>query len=105
MPEIDQHELSGTVPRPPRGRAQRHLKHAVAACDQRLDARRMATPGTDAPAVDAALVGTDPASVPSLLEALADPGPLAYHGDARNRFAAFTVSAINALVTPGREAS
>lgn len=47
-------------------------------------------PGTDAPAVDAALVGTDPASVPSLLEALADPGPLAYHGDARNRFAAFT---------------
>jgi DNA helicase-2/ATP-dependent DNA helicase PcrA len=38
-------------------------------------------------AVDAALVGTDPASVPSLLEALGDPGALSYHADARLRFA------------------
>ncbi|MFT4109551.1 UvrD-helicase domain-containing protein [Propionicimonas sp.] len=36
-----------------------------------------------------ALVGTDPAAVPSLLEAVTDPGPLAYHGDARRRFAVF----------------
>ncbi len=42
------------------------------------------------PAIDATLVGTDPAAVPSLLEALEDPGPLPYHGDARRRFAAFT---------------
>ncbi len=40
--------------------------------------------------VDDTLVGTDPAAVPSLLEALADPGRLPYHGDARSRFAAFT---------------
>lgn len=36
------------------------------------------------------LVGTDPAAVPSLLEALEDPGPLPYHGDARARFAALS---------------
>ncbi len=49
--------------------------------------------GTAAPrdaAAAAELVGTDPAAVPSLLEALADPGPLPYHGDARARFAGFT---------------
>ncbi len=33
------------------------------------------------------LVGGDPATVPSLLEALADPGQLAYRSDARQRFA------------------
>ncbi len=40
--------------------------------------------------LEAVLSGSDPASVPSLLEAVADPGPLAYRGDARRRFAAFT---------------
>lgn len=50
------------------------------------EARRTDEP----PSIDATLVGTDPAAVPSLLEALEDPGPLAYHGDARRRFAAFT---------------
>ena len=39
--------------------------------------------------LEAVLSGSDPASVPSLLEAVADPGPLAYSGDARRRFAAF----------------
>ncbi|MGV8908434.1 MAG: 3'-5' exonuclease, partial [Propionicimonas sp.] len=39
--------------------------------------------------LDAVMSGSDPASVPSLLEAIADPGPLAYSGDARQRFAAF----------------
>ncbi len=33
--------------------------------------------------------GSDPASVPSLLEAVSDPGVLSYSGDARRRFAAF----------------
>lgn len=45
-------------------------------------------PADGAPAAD--LVGTDPAAVPSLLEALEDPGPLPYHGDARTRFAEFS---------------
>ena len=40
--------------------------------------------------LDAALVGTDTAAVPSLLEALEDPGPLPYHADARRRFAELT---------------
>lgn len=54
-------------------------------------ARRTDVPLEDAPpGIDAALVGTDPTSVPSLLEAVADPGPLPYHADARLRFAAFT---------------
>ena len=44
----------------------------------------------DPPMIDTALVGTDPAAIPSLLEALEDPGPLPYHSDARRRFAAFT---------------
>ncbi|MGC3993204.1 MAG: ATP-dependent DNA helicase [Propionicimonas sp.] len=35
------------------------------------------------------LVGTDPAAVPSLLEALTDPGTLPFHSEARRRFAAF----------------
>ncbi len=40
--------------------------------------------------LEAVLSGSDPASVPSLLEAVADPGPLAYRSDARRRFATFT---------------
>jgi DNA helicase-2/ATP-dependent DNA helicase PcrA len=39
--------------------------------------------------LEAVLSGSDPASVPSLLEAVADPGPLSYSGDARRRFSAF----------------
>ena len=52
------------------------------------DARGPSRAAPDAPAVD--LVGTDPAAVPSLLEALEDPGPLPYHSDARSRFASFS---------------
>ncbi|HEY3340122.1 MAG TPA: ATP-dependent DNA helicase [Propionicimonas sp.] len=39
--------------------------------------------------LEAVLSGSDPASVPSLLEAVADPGPLTYSGDARRRFTSF----------------
>jgi DNA helicase-2/ATP-dependent DNA helicase PcrA len=44
----------------------------------------------EARGVDAALVGSDATAVPSLLEALEDPGLLPYHADARRRFAEFT---------------
>lgn len=39
--------------------------------------------------LEAVLSGSDPASVPSLLEAVADPGPLSFSGDARRRFSSF----------------
>ncbi len=39
--------------------------------------------------LEAVMSGSDPASVPSLLEAVSDPGVLSYSGDARRRFAAF----------------
>ncbi|HEX5335556.1 MAG TPA: ATP-dependent DNA helicase [Propionicimonas sp.] len=39
--------------------------------------------------LEAVLSGSDPASVPSLLEAVADPGALSYSSDARRRFSAF----------------
>ena len=39
--------------------------------------------------LEAVLSGSDPAFVPSLLEAVAEPGTLAYSGDARRRFSAF----------------
>jgi DNA helicase-2/ATP-dependent DNA helicase PcrA len=67
------------------GRRARELAAARAPASADPEAER---PGTAW--VDAGLVGTDPAAVPSLLEALADPGRLPYHGDARARFAAFT---------------
>lgn len=60
------------------------------------EVRRAAGRGAEPPepttGEDAArlLVGTDPVAVPSLLEAVADPGTLPYRADARRRFAAFS---------------
>ncbi len=52
-------------------------------------ARRPEGDGGTQSDLEAVLSGSDPASVPSLLEAVADPGPLSYSGDARRRFSAF----------------
>ena len=52
-------------------------------------ARRPDGAGQPESDLEAVLSGSDPACVPSLLEAVADPGPLSYSGDARRRFAAF----------------
>lgn len=67
------------------GRRARDLADAKSHRPDRSSVTAPADPG-----VVAELVGTDPAAVPSLLEALEDPGPLPYHGDARARFAGFT---------------
>ncbi|MCA0294972.1 MAG: ATP-dependent helicase [Actinobacteria bacterium] len=71
------------------GRRARELAAARDSSRARGEGSGAADPAPAAP-VDEALVGTDPAAVPSILEALADPGRLPYHGDVRSRFAAFT---------------
>ena len=62
------------------------------------DARSAGTPSVetgaagphDLSAASSGSFGSDPAAVPSLLEALGDPGTHAYSSDARQRFATFT---------------
>lgn len=55
-----------------------------------LAENRAQGPDSSAPAADLAGLSFDPSATPSLLEAAADPGPLAYHGDTRRRLAEFS---------------